>query len=64
MPNFKFLGPAVWAVRCQISQSVLNFIYIDVLKKPHQNPLRSFKDISTHMDRKREATLFYNMYDL
>ena len=29
MPNFKFLGPAVWAVRCQISQSVLNFIYID-----------------------------------
>ena len=30
MPNFMFLGPTVWAVRCQISQSVLNFIYIDL----------------------------------
>jgi hypothetical protein len=26
---------------------------------PHQNPLSSFKDLSIHRDRQREATLFY-----
>jgi hypothetical protein len=30
-------------------------------KKPHQNPLGTFKDLSVHRDRQREATLFYIM---
>ena len=29
------------------------------LKKSHQNPLRSFKDLNTHMGRQRKETLFY-----
>jgi hypothetical protein len=32
-----------------------------LLKKPHQNPLGSFKDLSIHRDRQLEATLFYTM---
>jgi hypothetical protein len=34
-----------------------------LIKKPHQNPLCSFKDLSILRDRQREATLFYNDYD-
>jgi hypothetical protein len=30
-------------------------------KKPHQNTLNSFKDLSIHRDRQREAALFYTM---
>jgi hypothetical protein len=33
------------------------------VKKPHQNPLGRFKDLSIHRDRQREVTLFYTMYD-
>jgi hypothetical protein len=29
------------------------------LKKPDQNPLGRFKDLSIHRDRQREAPLFY-----
>jgi hypothetical protein len=32
-----------------------------LLKKPHQNPSGSYKDLSIHMARQREATLFYTM---
>jgi hypothetical protein len=32
-----------------------------LLKKPDQNPLGSFKDLSTHRDRQWEATLFYSI---
>jgi hypothetical protein len=28
-------------------------------RKPHQNPLGTFIDLSIHTDRQREATLFY-----
>jgi hypothetical protein len=43
---------------------ILHVIYIlteslYLLKKPHQNPLASFEDLSLHMDRKRETTLLY-----
>jgi hypothetical protein len=31
------------------------------IKKPHQNPLCSFKDLSKRRDRQREATLFYTI---
>jgi hypothetical protein len=32
-----------------------------LLKKSHQNPLGSFKDLSIHRDRQRGATLIYTM---
>jgi hypothetical protein len=32
-----------------------------LLKKPHQNQLRSFKNLSRYSDRRREATLFCTM---
>ena len=35
---------------------------LHLLKKPHQNPLRDFKDLSIHRDRQRKAeTLFYTI---
>ena len=30
-----------------------------LLKEPHQNPMRSFKDLSIHRDRQQNATFFY-----
>lgn len=30
-----------------------------LLKKPHQNPLRSFKDLSKHRDRESDFVLYY-----
>jgi hypothetical protein len=49
---------------------IMNVIYIFsfeshyLLKKSHQNPLGSYKDLSIHRDRQQEETLFYNMlYD-
>jgi hypothetical protein len=34
---------------------------IYIKNKLNQNPLGSFKDLSLHRDRQREATLFYTM---
>jgi hypothetical protein len=34
-----------------------------LLKKMHQNPLGSFKDLSVHRDRQRKATWFYTTFD-
>jgi hypothetical protein len=39
----------------------LPFESLYLLKKPHHNPLGNFKDLSIHMDRRREATLLYTM---
>ena len=32
-----------------------------LLKKPHHNPLRSFKDLRIHMDRQRKATFLSSL---
>jgi hypothetical protein len=50
--------------------SILSMLYtyksssrttLSIKIEPHQNPLCSFKDLSIHRDRQREATLFYTM---
>jgi hypothetical protein len=39
----------------------INILRGSLLKKIASYPLGSFKDISVHRDRQREATLFYTM---
>jgi hypothetical protein len=45
--------------KCAIYTFLLN--HLIYLKKLHQNPLSSFKDLSIRRDRQQKATLIYTM---
>jgi hypothetical protein len=53
----------LFTILCMLNLFVLTFLLHPLsIKKTHQKPLYSFKDLGIHMDRQQEAILFHTMF--